>query len=250
MVHGYRTNVKGLGIGFTHCVTTIFSGERQYAKLLTGSTLINWGAHLSQLVPRGGGTENLQTLFRKARQLRFDQREQKIVDLLVKEALDRWDSWVREGARNYDDVRLNDYNTGKRGTAEYKTLAKLVDKAKGPALQRLVATSDSHLPDLIKTSFCSDNSLHVGASYVGQYFELKRKCPICETLYKFRLAHPQQGITERTYWDASNVGECDIARRNGSRGCCSEALAFMLSVAAEGSTQRLLQEMLTRQGRP
>jgi len=89
VLHGYRTNIQALGIGFTHCVTVIYSGERHYAKLHTGSTLINWGAHLSQLVPRGGGTENLQTWFRKERQLRFEEKEQKIVDLLVKEALDR-----------------------------------------------------------------------------------------------------------------------------------------------------------------
>lgn len=157
---------------------------------------------------------------------------------------------MRESAKDYDDVRLNAYNTGKRGTSEYKAFAALVRKAKGPALQRLVATSYSLLPHVIKASYCSDNSLHVGASYVGQYFELKKKCPMCETLYKFRLAHPQLAINEPdVYWDARNVGECDIARRNGPRGCCSEALAFMLSVAAEGTTQRLLQEMLSRQGR-
>lgn len=171
MLHGHRTNIKGLGIGFMHCATILYSGERHYAKLHTGSTLINWGAHPSQVVPCDPDTGNLQTWFRKERQLRFEEREQKIVDLLVKEALNRWDSWVREGARNYDDVRLNAYNTRRRGTEEHKAFK----EAKGPALQRLVATSYSRLPDLIRTSYCSDNSLHVGASYVGQYFEKEQE---------------------------------------------------------------------------
>lgn len=250
LLHGHRTNIQALGIGFTHCVTAIYSGQRHYARLHTGSTLINWGTLISQLLPHGGGTENLQTWFRKARQLRFQEKEQKIVDLLVKEALDRWDSWVRGASKDYDDVKLNAYNTGKRGTSEYKAFTALVRKARGPALQRLVGTSYNFLPHVIKASFCSHNSLHVGASYVGQHLELKKKCPMCETLYKFRLAHSEIAIDDpEVYWDARNVGECDIARRNGPRCCCSEALAFILSVAAEGTTERLLQEMLHRLGR-
>ena len=77
--------------------------------------------------------------------------------------------------------------------------------------------------------YCSDD---VGASYVGLNLEFKKKCPMYETLFNLRLAHPQLEVP-KGYWDSRKVGECDFAERSAPRGCCSEALAFMLSVAAE-----------------
>lgn len=50
---------------------------------------------------------------------------------------------MREGAQDYDDAKLKSYNTGQRGTLEYKDFAALVQDAKGPALKRLMANSYS-----------------------------------------------------------------------------------------------------------
>lgn len=98
---------QALGIGYTHCVTAIHSGERQTAKLLTGSTLINWGPHLSQLVPVDRSTGGLQIWFRGQRHLRFDETAQEFLDVLVNEAFEKWNSWVRKGAQDHDDTKLS-----------------------------------------------------------------------------------------------------------------------------------------------
>ena len=65
-------------------------------------------------------------------------------------------------------------------------------------------------------------------SYEGQGFRLKRKCPICSTIYIFPVARNDE--VEQLGQDWQVVGEADLNKVGFSRGCCAEAICFVDSL--------------------
>ena len=244
--HNFDPDYQTLGIGFVACVAALWTGgSSTTGKLFTGSILVNWGSHLTELRIAGDNATNLQKWSRKQRQSRFTQVEQQILNPLVENAIERMYSWVREVADNQDDHTLRQYRTGKgKPRKDFKEIKGKVDAAKKTMMKRLVEEYEDELPTVIRSLYCNPNrpTLHIGLSYHGESLDAKRKCPICETLFKFPMAHGPLAEPQE-YWSPSKVGELDYRRWGMPRGCCAEAILFMRAIDDVRATDYLRREL-------
>ena len=86
------------------------------------------------------------------------------------------------------------------------------------------------LPTIIKETMSRNECPILGMAYQGQSFQLKRKCPVCITVYVSALA----SVVGRSSQDCENVGEADVNKIGQPRRCCAEALVSALCLARLG----------------
>ena len=110
-------------------------------------------------------------------------------------------------------------------------------------MKRLVEDYEDEPSTVIRRLYCDNRpTLHIGLSYHGQSLDAKRKCPICETLFRFPVAHCQLAEPEG-YWNPTKVGELDYRRWGMPRGCCAEAILFVRAIDDERATDYLRREL-------
>ena len=80
----------------------------------------------------------------------------------------------------------------------------------------------------------------LGQSYSGANFEIKHKCPVCQSAFEFKVA---SNLGEP---DWIKVGELNPERIGMQRGCCAEALVFTQSLVKFGYIARVCQRLLHR----
>ena len=103
------------------------------------------------------------------------------------------------------------------------------------ATMEMVTTSVKRLPPCLKKPL----DWQLGLSFNGKTLQVKRKCPMCMSVYTFNVAIKGNDPPKETEWD--NMAE---KKRTGERrGCCSEATVFILGMITSGMMDQLLDEL-------
>ena len=103
------------------------------------------------------------------------------------------------------------------------------------ATMDMVTTAATRLPPCLKEPL----DWQLGLSFNGKTLQVKRKCPMCMAVYTFDVAIKGNDPPKEVEWD--NMAE--KKRTDEVRGCCSEAIVFILGMIASGMMDQLLDEL-------
>lgn len=221
-----------LDVGGVACVSAVWTG----AKLVTGSTLVKWGDALSKVVlvqPPSGSKPgyNLQLWTKELRQRRFTNTEQLVLNHLVLHAIGDYTKRFQKFT-SLTEKGMRDQIKHLQGADKALRLNQLA-VAKKTAMQDMQRHWNSVLPAVVRKLFGGNDSPVLGMAYEGQSFDMKRKCPVCATIYIFPVARSDEVAQLRLDWQT--VGEADTGRMNSPRGCCAEAITFIRCVVELGA---------------
>ena len=108
-----------------------------------------------------------------------------------------------------------------------KAMKKYVSTVRSEVFKRLNQGYLATLPDITRRYYVENVQ---GQSYMGQSWELKRKCPVCASIYPFRTSSHHN--RERPLQEYANVAELDLRKPADVCGICAEALVFVATVWA------------------
>lgn len=205
-------------IGTPHCVAALFTGTH----LSTGSTLVQYGESISQLlVTSEGEVSKLSTYHRSMRQRRYSERDQSILNVHVNKAVD----WLK-----IETLRLQ-----KQAQNKGKTQAQV----RAVAARNMENNARSIRAPCLK----HEDKYQVGQAFQGKSLAFKRKCPFCTTLYSYSVA--VLGSVPWVEVDWNMLPEADENRPRDARGCCAEAQTFIqgLHHRQSGFVRRLENEL-------
>lgn len=170
-------------------------------KLTTGATLAKFGPEIHELeVTSNGVVATLESNHRERRQARFNGKEQKLLNGLMNPAVE----YLKDQRKKLDKEWSGDAEMRKTGAATYMIGA--TEKILPPCLHKI-----SHS--------------QVGQAYIGKNLLPKAACPFCETVYRYFVVHAG-GPKDDNYWKSLP----ELSRQTDKRGCCAEALTFVLGL--------------------
>ena len=122
-----------------------------------------------------------------------------------------------------------------------RELTTQLPKVQEAVLEQLIKYGAKYVPTATAEAFEAKSVL--GMAYEGTSYELKRKCPVCDAIFRFAFASPLRLATLVQDWE--RVGEADPTRINSPRGCCAEALVAVLLASNYDVLQTSLKQLRT-----
>ena len=258
----YQGRRSRISYGSVACSCATWNGE----ELLTGTTLLKLGSLERLLLVQNNKSQPLQMWFRNVRQSRYTRDEQNLLDLIIKPAINSYHTQVtaylghsekdimdREKALVVPDLSNPQLTRKEAGVIKKaakdeseekrKSLKRKLPSAQEEALKQLIERGHRYIPSVTAAVFNAQPVL--GMSYEGTSYDLKRKCPVCEAIFHFAFAKPDQLKRLKQNW--TQVGEVDITRIDMPAGCCAEAMAAVLLVDRKNALKSSLQQLFAAQ---
>ena len=185
-------------VGHPACLSALYTN----GKLTTGATLAKFGTEIHELeLIFNGAIATLESNHRERRQARFNEKEQILLNKLMNRAVDFLQKRNRDSKRMWSSV---DADTRKASAASFMI----------GAFKKIVPPCLLDKPDS-----------QLGQAYVGKNLLPKAACPFCETVYRYFVVNAG-GPKDDGYWQSLP----ELSRQADKRGCCAEALTFVLGL--------------------
>ncbi len=110
-----------------------------------------------------------------------------------------------------------------------------------PLMLHLYQTRLNRVPQTLRSFYLSgSHAPHIGQAYEGASYAFKRKCQYCEVIYPY----PTVDDINMATGDWEHAGEPDNGKNNPDhRGCCAEAIPFVLALKQAGIFVTLCTEL-------
>ncbi|KAL8648914.1 MAG: hypothetical protein Q9210_004706 [Variospora velana] len=263
----------GLNLNDPTAYLNFFPIAGSNGQLFTGSTLIQWGSALGGLLVQGSN-DSLHVWFRKERQMRFSREQQKHLDHVIKKFLAEYDLEMKEESRRqlidiiktsqplgtmlteeqlqthrlvrrYTEAEIRAMGGGEKRHGTYQTHRQL--KLRMPLMRRhCLGKLNDRFGQKLPTRLQVFYKRHpmVGQAYAGHTLALKRKCPVCTSVFPFGSATGVEAMPAQN-WE--RVAELDPNRSAAPKGCCAEALVAAAFVSAGGLDDELSLQIQTNE---
>ncbi|KAL8975247.1 MAG: hypothetical protein Q9197_000550 [Variospora fuerteventurae] len=241
-------------------------------ELFTGSTLIQWGSALGGLLVQGSN-DSLHVWFRKERQKRISPKQQKHLDHVVKRFLAEYDWEMKEETRRqlidiiktseppgrtltedqlqnhamvrrFTEADLRDMGGADRRHATYRQLRLRMPLMRSHCLTKVNDKFPKKLPLRLQRFYQQSANAVVGQAYAGHTLALKRKCPVCTSVFPFTTTSAT-AVNAMPAQNWQRVAELDPHRSTAPKGCCAEALVAAALVSAGGLDDELILQIQT-----
>lgn len=216
-------------------------GDKACSSTLNKDQYTDFDLHLGKSLAKlevalpNGQRQTVQAWLRDQRQSRFSAFEQDIINRLLRRTLYRYDVQVKSSiGKTEPDIKampqkIHVMHKGRRPTHEQNPKRAEAEEQL-PAVRRTVVEelkrdASNHVLPTVREIYMAEDSPFIGSSYEGQGYQLKRKCPICEMIYVFKVAGADVCEEQEILYD--HVGELDPFTRHTDRGCCAEAPCFI-----------------------
>lgn len=239
-----NADARLFSVGHVRCVCAGFGFKKGSKELFCGSTLVNWGLRLGKTMAKEEKT--LHEWYREARQRRYSEQEQEVLDALIERFLDQFQMQMDQLLPETETKQTYSPGTG------HKSWSNQEAKEAKKAARELAEASQVQRPKAFEklrkvyVSPLAVRQLHgqaitfMALGYDGRTMEFKKKCPVCTQVYTFADAVTDIAPSSNYFQD---VAELDVNKVGSPRGCCAEAMIFVAIMEWAGLLDPLRDEL-------
>lgn len=138
--------------------------------------------------------------------------------------------------RRFTEADLRDMGGADRRLPTYRQLRLRMPLMRSYCLTKVNDRFPEKLPQRLQRFYQLNANALVGQAYAGHTLALKRKCPVCTSVFPFASATAADAMDQN--WQ--RVAELDPNRSTAPKGCCAEALVAAAFVSAGGLDDELI----------